>query len=90
MLSNAAERRQRLIDHRLRGLGLGEVCIDDQRFRTGFGHRLRRLFQIGTVPRNQNKTGKIACEAHGRGLADALAGPCHNCNRIRHFITPGL
>ena len=48
-------------------------------------HRLGRVLQIGTVARNEDQPGKIACEAHGGGLADALAGACHNCNRIRHF-----
>ena len=45
-----------------------------ERFRAGGLHRLRRLFQIGAVARDEHERGEIAREADGRGLADALAG----------------
>ena len=70
---DAAERGQGLIDHRLRGLRLGQVGIDDQRFRAGGLHRLGRLLQIGAVARDEHERREIAREADGGSLADALA-----------------
>ena len=70
---DATECGQGLIDHGLGGGRLGEVDIDDQRFRAGGLHRLRRLIQIGPVPRDEDERREVAREADGRRPADALA-----------------
>ena len=70
---DAPERGQGLIDHGLGGGRLGEVDIDDQRFRAGGLHRLRRVIQIGAVPGDEDQRREVAREASSRRPADPLA-----------------
>ena len=72
---DSAEGLQGLIDHRLGGRRLGQIDIDDQRFRAGGPHRFGRLLQVGTVPRDQDQRREIAGETDRRRLTDTLAGP---------------
>ena len=69
-----AEGGQGLIDHGLRGRGLGQIGIDDQRLRAGGFHRLGRLFEMAAVARDEDQRRKVARETDGGRPTDALAG----------------
>jgi hypothetical protein len=72
---DSAEGLLRSIDHRLCGRRLGQIDIEDQRFRASLPHRLGRLLQIDTVPRDQDQCREIASETDSRRSTDTLAGP---------------
>jgi hypothetical protein len=74
------KRGQRLIDHALGGLRLGEIAVDHERFCARGLHCLGRALQVRAVSGHKNERGEVARKANGRRAANALACACDDCD----------
>jgi hypothetical protein len=67
-----------------------QVGIQHQGLCTRRLEPLRCLSEPGAITRDEDDRREIACQADGRGLADALTGARHDRNCLLHCRTPCL